>query len=432
MSGAVRAAGSGATPAARSALEAAFGRADPERHLVGNYRRLPTAFVRGTGCLLEEAGGRRVLDFVGGIAVSSLGHGHPALVEALRDQVGRYLHVSNLYHVPEQVEAAELLAEASGLERAFFCNSGAEAVEAGIKLARKWGAGREPAAREIVVAEGSFHGRTLGALAATWPRRYREPFEPLPGGFRFVPFNDLEAAEEAVGPSTCAVLVEPIQGEGGVVPADPGYLEGLRSLTERHGALLVLDEVQTGVGRTGETFAFRGYGVRPDAVALAKGLGGGVPVGALVAREEVAAHLVPGDHASTFGGNPLASRAAATVLRTLEAESLCRNARERGRELRNGLERLGRETGVVTEVRGRGLLVAADLDRDAGEVTRRCLDLGLLVNAVGPRTLRLTPPLVVTAGEVDRALELIGRALTGEGACSEPGGVGASRSSPEG
>lgn len=400
--------------------------ADPERHLFRTYRRLPASFVAGRGCWLTETGGRRVLDFVGGIAVSSLGHGHPELVDALRDQVGRYLHVSNLYHVPEQAEAAALLAGASGLDRAFFCNSGAEAVEAGVKLARRWGGAKEPAAREIVVAEGSFHGRTLGALAATWPRRYREPFEPLPAGFRFVPFNDLEAAREAVGPGTCAVLVEPIQGEGGVVPAEPGYLEGLRRLATRHGALLILDEVQTGVGRTGEMFAFQGYGVRPDAVALAKGLGGGVPVGALVARDEVAGHLVPGDHASTFGGNPLASRAASTVLRTVADEALCRNARERGRQLRRGLRRLAAETGAVTEVRGQGLLVAADLERDAGEMTRRCLELGLLVNAVGPRTLRLTPPLVVSEDEVDRAVGLIERALEADRPCSGPGGVGAS------
>lgn len=392
------------------------------RHLFGTYRRLPVAFARGEGVRLRDLEGREYLDFLGGIAVSSLGHGHPELVGALRDQVGRLLHVSNLYHVPEQAEAGRALTELSGMDRVFFCNSGTEAVEAAIKLSRKWGrATKGEEAYEIVVADGAFHGRTLGALAATANPTYREPFRPLPGGFRRVPFGDLEAAGRAVGRRTCAVLIEPIQGESGIVPARPGYLRGLESLARRHGALFVLDEVQTGVGRTGAPFAFQRYGVTPDAVALAKGLGGGVPVGALLARREVARHLVPGDHASTFGGNPLASRAVSAVLGVLRREELWRNAEQTGLLLRERLEAMARDGLPVEAVRGMGLLLGFDVPGIAGRVADGCLDEGLLVNAIGDSTIRLAPPLIVTRDDADRAMAILRSVL--RGTASTPAGA---------
>jgi len=383
-----------------------------EEHLFGNYAREPVAFSHGCGTHLWGLDGTKYLDFIGGIAVSSLGHAHPSLKRAIREQAERYLHVSNLYHIPEQAEAARLLKEVSGFDRAFFCNSGTEAIEAAIKLARKWGSLRRGSAvPEIIVAEGSFHGRTLGALAATGVARYREEFEPLPSGFRFVPFNDLEAVESAIGPDTCAILVEPVQGEGGVIPAKRDYLTGLRELTTRVGALLLLDEVQTGVGRTGRWMAFEHYGIRPDVVALAKGLGGGMPVGALLASGEVAELFGPGDHGTTFGGNALACAAALAVLRTIRDDDLLERASSMGRRLAAGIERTAAENPVVRDVRGLGLLLGVDLTIEASSVSTACRERGLLLNAVQPRTLRLAPPLTVSASEVDAALLILREVL---------------------
>lgn len=379
-----------------------------ESYLFPNYRRAPVGFARGQGVWLWDLDGNVYLDFVGGIAVSSLGHGHPALVRALRDQVARYLHVSNLYHIPEQAQAAKLLVEASGLDRAFFCNSGAEANEAAIKLARKRAkSAKDPSAFEIVVAHNSFHGRTLATVAATGNPRYQQGFEPLPQGFRFVPYNDLDATAQAVGDATCAVLVEPVQGEGGIVPADGDYLRALAELCRARNVLLILDEVQTGIGRTGAMFAFQRYGVRPDVVTLAKGLGGGVPVGAVLAREEIASHFQPGDHGTTFGGNALSSAAVCAVLETIVSDGLLANALTMGERLMRGLERLAGEHEVIEQMRGMGLLVACDLRVDAAPVVEACMRRGLLVNAVRPRTLRLAPPLVVTEAEIDRALGIL-------------------------
>jgi acetylornithine/N-succinyldiaminopimelate aminotransferase len=391
-----------------------------DRYLMPTYRRQPVAFARGRGARLWDLDGREYLDFVAGIAVTSLGHAHPAWVRAVTEQVARYVHVSNLYHIPEQARAAKLLVERSGLGRAFFCNSGAEANEAAIKLARKWAKrNRGPQAYEIVVAHNSFHGRTLATVAATGNPRYQQGFEPLPQGFRFVPFNDLGAAERAVGPATCAVLMEPVQGEGGVVPADPDYLRGLERLCRAQGALFVLDEVQTGVGRTGRWFAYQHFGVQPDVVTLAKGLGGGVPVGAVLAREEVACAFEPGDHGSTFGGNALAAAATCAVLETLEAEGLVEHARQMGERLAGHLRQLASRHPAVAEVRGMGLLVAVDVRVEAARVVDACRERGLLVNAVRPHTIRLAPPLVVSPEEVDRAVEILGAALDAVAAVPE-------------
>ena len=385
---------------------------EADRVLFRNYKRAPVAFSHGKGSRLFDLEGREYLDFIGGIAVSSLGHAHPALVRAVSDQAARYIHVSNLYQIPEQVEAARRLVASSGLDRAFFCNSGAEANEAAIKLARKRGkAVKGPECHEVLVAEHSFHGRTLATVAATGNPRYREGFEPMPAGFRFVPFDDVDAMRRAVGPATAAILVEPIQGEGGILVPSAGYLAGLRALCDETNLLLVLDEVQTGIGRTGHMFAYQSSGIRPDVVTLAKGIAGGVPAGVVLATEEAAAHFVPGDHGSTFGGNALACAAIAAVLDAIEREGLVENARTSGARLAAGLEGLREARPILGEIRGAGLLVGADLTLDAAPVVDACRERGLLVNAVRPKTLRFAPPLVVTAAEVDSALRILDAAL---------------------
>jgi acetylornithine aminotransferase/acetylornithine/N-succinyldiaminopimelate aminotransferase len=385
---------------------------EADRVLFRNYKRAPVAFSHGKGTRLFDLEGKEYLDFIGGIAVSSLGHAHPALVRAVSEQAARYVHVSNLYQIPEQVEAARRLVGSSGLDRAFFCNSGAEANEAAIKLARKRGkAVKGPDCHEVLVAEHSFHGRTLATVAATGNPRYQAGFEPMPAGFRFVPFNDVAAMRNAVGSATAAILVEPIQGEGGVVVPSPGYLAGLRALCDEANILLVLDEVQTGIGRTGRMFAYQAAGIRPDVVTLAKGVAGGVPAGVVLATEEAASHFVPGDHGSTFGGNALASAAICAVLDAIEREGLVENAGACGARLVAGLEELRAKRAVVGEIRGAGLLVGADLEIEAGPVVDACRERGLLVNAVRPKTLRFAPPLVVTPAEVDAAIEILDSAL---------------------
>jgi len=387
---------------------------DERDYLFQNYVRAPLAFTHGRGARLYDAAGREYLDFIGGIATSCLGHAHPRLVAAIADQAGRYIHVSNLFRIPEQERAARLLVEASratahgrklGLDRVFFCNSGTEANEAAIKIARKRGStsGRH----EIIVTHKSFHGRTLGSLAATGNPRYHQGFGPLPEGFVFVDYNDLAAAHAAVNDKTCAVLVEPVLGESGVIPADPEYLRGLEALCRERDLLLLLDEVQTGVARTGSMFAFHHYGVQPDVVTLAKGLANGLPMGALLAGERAAPGFVPGDHGSTFGGNPVAAAAAAAVVEAIDDE-LLEHVSSRGAELVAGLAPLP----GVRLVRGRGLLLGVELDRPAGAVVDACRERGLLVLSAGPDVLRLTPPLVVTAAEVEQALAVIGEVLS--------------------
>ncbi len=390
-----------------------------------NYVPMPVAFVRGEGSWLEDANGKRYLDFLAGIAVTTLGHGHPRLSRALAEQAARYLHVSNLFRIPESDEASRALigaahegaAEKHRLERVFFCNSGAEANEALIKLVRKhaWRAHEEAqksgeAPYEILVTDDAFHGRTYGALAATGTPKYRVGFGPMPGGFKHVPFGDLEAARAAVSEKTCAVLIEPVQGEGGVHPGSPEYLHGLEALCRENDLLFALDEVQTGIGRTGgHWFAFQQMGLAPDVVSLAKGLGGGVPVGAVLATDRAARALQPGDHGSTFGGNPLACRAVTTVLEVIREEGLLEKATERGTRLEDAL--LDLASPHILEVRGPGLMKAFETDLAAPAVAAACLDRGLIVNAVRPTSVRLLPPLVVTDEEVDQAVSIIGQAL---------------------
>jgi predicted acetylornithine/succinylornithine family transaminase len=374
------------------------------------YPPRPLAFVRGAGTHLFDDEGREYLDLVAGLAVVSLGHGHPAPAAALAAQQAVLGHVSNLFWSEPGIALAERLAVLTGLPgaRSFFCNSGAEANEAAIKLARRRGRARGgPDRHEIVCLEGAFHGRTFGALAATWAQPKKEPFEPLPAGFLHVPPNDVEALAAAVGPRTAAVLVEPIQGEGGVYPLELGFLQAARELCDQHDAMLLFDEVQTGVGRCGAWFAFQRIGVEPDAIALAKGLGSGLPVGALVARE-VEDGFAPGDHGTTFGGSPAIAAAALAVLEAIQQEGLVENADRVGEYLARRL----RELPGVAEVRGLGLLLAAELRAgDSATVAARLLEHGVLVNAVTPTALRMCPPLCLSTADADRAVTALAAVL---------------------
>ncbi len=380
-----------------------------QQYVVPTYRRAPVAFSHGEGVWLVDLEGKRYLDFIGGIAVSVLGHAHPRLVAAIQAQAARMLHVSNLFHIAEQAALAKWLVEHSALDRVFFCNSGAEANEAAIKLARKWGKKDGGDRFEIIVADHSFHGRTMGTLAATMQPKYQQPFAPLVPGFVSVPFNDLDAIPRATTGRTVAVMLEPVQGEGGILPAHPEYLKSVREWCDARGLLLILDEVQTGIGRTGTLFAYEQYGIEPDVLTLAKGLGGGVPIGAMLVKERVAA-LGPGDHGSTFGGNPLACTAALAVVQTVVEERLADNAAAMGARLTRGLQALV-DKGAAKAVRGRGLLLALELNGEAGPVVDRCREAGLLVNAVQPSALRLAPPLIVRAAEVDQALAILEKVL---------------------
>lgn len=383
--------------------------------MTGNYRPGPVVFDHGEGMWLYDTEGRRYLDFAAGIAVSALGHNHPALTRALAEQARKLLHTSNLWLTGPGVEAMELLVERSFADRVFFGNSGAEAIEASLKIARRYmQAVRGEDRFEFVTATHSFHGRTWAAISATGQPKYHAGFAPLVPGFVHVPYGDVEAVAGAVGEKTCAVMVEPIQGEGGVIVPPEGYLEGLRALCDRAGVLLIFDEVQTGVGRTGRWFGYEHSGVKPDIMALAKGLGGGVPVGAMVCTEAVAAGFVPGVHASTFGGNPLACSAIGAVVRTIEEEGLLPRVEAVGDQLGAGLEALCGELDGLVEARGRGLLrgLAVDVERvDRAAVRARCEAAGLLVTLAGADAIRLTPPLIAEAGHVEQALEILGEAL---------------------
>ncbi len=384
-------------------------------HVMPTYPRLPVAFVRGEGTRLYDSEGRAYLDFLSGLAVVSLGHAHPAVAAALADQAVTLVHVSNLYYNDVQPQLADRLdAMLGGGGRVFFANSGAEANECAIKLARRHGQTHGgPGRYHVLSAYGSFHGRTLTTLAATGQPQKQETFQPLPSGFRQVSFADLDALAAAMDERVCAVMLEPVQGEGGVNPSPPGYLEAVRGLCDEREALLVLDEVQTGLGRTGRWFGYQhaAEDVRPDVVTMAKALGNGVPIGACWAREAVATAFAPGDHATTFGGQPLAARAALAVLDVMESEDVPARAARAGERLAAALRALP----AITQVRGAGLLLAAELDgEDARAVEARCRELGLIVNAVTPTALRLAPPLLVTDDELDEAVGIIASALDGE------------------
>ena len=374
---------------------------------MATYKRWPVEFVSGRGAVLVDDAGREYIDCVAGIAVASVGHAHPRVASAIAAQARRLIHVSNLYVTEPQNRLAQRLADLTGGMRSFFTNSGAEAIECAIKLARRWAGGRGAARHKLVAADGGFHGRTLGALTATGQPVKQRPFEPLVPGFIHVPYDDVAALRAAVDDSVAAVVLEPIQGEAGVIVPSEGYLLAARELCEERGALLVLDEVQTGLGRTGDWFAFQFDGVEPDVMCLAKSLAGGLPMGACLAKPGVAGAFEPGDHATTFGGGPVQAAAALTVLDVIEEEGLVERARVAGRRLEAGL----RDVFGGNEVRGRGLMMAVDLGRDvAHDVAERALQQGLLVNDATPSVLRLTPPLVISGGQIDEAVGILGAA----------------------
>jgi acetylornithine/N-succinyldiaminopimelate aminotransferase len=392
-----------------------------EAALMHTYRRQPLELQYGNGAWVTTTDGHEYLDFVAGIAVNLLGHNHPALRNAIAEQAGLLIHTSNLYYTEPQVELAELLIASAFPSRVFFCNSGTEANEGAIKLARKWGKLHRNGADVIVCAQGAFHGRTLGALAATANRGYREAFEPLPKGFVHVPYNDVDALATAIDSTTCAVMLEPIEGESGVVPLDPGRLAAIRQLCDERDVLLILDEVQTGMGRTGRWWAHQHEQAPPDVMTVAKGLGGGFPIGAILAgpRADV---FEPGDHGSTFGGGPLACAAAIAVMRTVERDGLVHHAAEMGDYLAESLSALADRGAPIEGVRGRGLMLGVALSSDiAPIVAQAALDEGLIVNAIGASTLRLVPPLVITRDEVDLAVQRLGNAFSA--AVAEVGGA---------
>jgi len=386
-----------------------------ERCFMRTYRRLPVLFVRGFGTRLWDHEGREYVDFVSGLGACVAGHCHGEIIAAVARQSSQLIHVSNLYHTRPQGELAEMLVRSTFADRVFFCNSGTEANEAAIKLARKYM--RQVRGEErykVVSALRSFHGRTYGSLAATGQAEKAEPFRPLPEGFVHVPFNDAAALQEAVDGETCAVLLEPIQGEGGVYVADPSYLKRARELCQERGALLILDEVQTGMGRTGALFAHQHYGILPDVMTVAKGLAGGLPLGAVLATEEVARGFQPGDHGSTFGGNPVACAAALAVLTVLQEEQLVENAARVGSYFRDRLLGLKEEVPGIIEVRGMGLMLAVELEgMDAGKVVEECLERGYVVNNIGQSILRFLPPLTVSTREVDGLIEALREILRG-------------------
>lgn len=382
-------------------------------HLMNTYGRLPVAFARGEGVWVWDTEGRKYLDALSGIAVTGLGHAHPRVVGAIAEQAGRMIHSSNLYRIPEQEHLADKLTAVSGMDRVFLCNSGCEANEAAIKLARLHGHQKGIEQPVIIVMEKAFHGRTIATLSATGSRKVQAGFEPLLTGFSRVPYGDREAIEHvaANNRSVVAVLVEPIQGEGGVNVPDDAYLGFLREACDRHGWLLMFDEVQTGMGRTGKWFAFQHTGITPDVMTLAKGLGNGVPIGACLARGAAADVFSPGKHGSTFGGNPLCCAASLATLEAIEAEGLMENASRVGGLIRAELsQRLAGEPGVK-QIRGKGLMIGIELDRPCGDLVKRGLEAGLLINVTADTVVRLLPPLILRNGEaqllVERLAELI-------------------------
>jgi acetylornithine/N-succinyldiaminopimelate aminotransferase len=372
-------------------------------HLMNTYKRLPVTFARGEGAYLFDTAGERYLDALSGIAVCGLGHAHPAVSEAICDQSRRLLHTSNLYQIDRQDQLADELCAVAGMDRAFFCNSGAEANEAALKLARLYGHGRDIATPQVIVTEGSFHGRTLATLTATGNRKIQAGFEPLVPGFLRAPYDDLDAIRTIAGnsPGVVAILVEPITGEGGIRIPAANYLQELRALCNAHNWLLMLDEIQTGMGRTGRWFAHQHLDIQPDVMTLAKGLGNGVPIGACLARGPAAELFQPGNHGSTFGGNPLAASAALAVLKTIRDDGLVERAAQLGQHMLDGFrQRLAALAGVV-DIRGQGLMLGIELDRPCAELMQQALTHKLLINVTADKVVRLLPPLIISDAQAD-------------------------------
>ena len=373
------------------------------RVMAKTYKRFPVVLKKGEGCTLWDAEGRSYIDFVAGIAVCNLGHSHPRVAEALCAQAKLLVHVSNLYYTEPQTELAEWLVDHSFADRAFFCNSGAEANEAAIKLARKFFRDKGESGRfRIITMEKSFHGRTMAALSATGQDKIKQGFDPVLGGFDFVPFNDIDALKQKVGAATCAVMLEPIQGEGGVRCPEPGYLEAARRVCDEAGMLLIFDEIQTGIGRTGKFFAYEHYGVEPDIMTLAKALANGLPIGAMLATDTVAEAFGPGSHASTFGGTPLVTAASLATLKTISEENIVEHAREIGDYFKQKLFDLKDRRECILDVRGMGLLLGMKLKVQGGPIVTACMERGFLINCIQENILRFIPPLIIQKNQIDQ------------------------------
>lgn len=381
-----------------------------QQFVMNTYSRFPIALVRGAGSRVWDADGKEYLDFLGGIAVCVLGHCDAGLQAALNKQAAQLWHVSNLYWIQPQVDLAEKLVQLSGLGKAFFCNSGAEANEAALKLARKYHYRLgQPQRHQFIVFNDSFHGRTLATVTATGQKKYQEGFAPLPEGFLYADYNDLESVRQLINPHTAAIMMEPVQGEGGINPADPQFLAGIRDICDQEGILLIFDEVQSGMGRTGTFFAYQSYGIIPDIVTLAKGLGGGFPMGAMLASDQAATGFAPGDHASTFGGTPLATAVANYVVDTISADQFQANVQEMGSYLLKKLNKL--EDSRIIDVRGKGLMLGIEFDRDIKDLIAICMRRGLLLIGAGGKVLRFVPPLNITREEIEQAVAILSAAL---------------------
>ncbi len=379
-----------------------------QKYIMNTYGRHPIAFVRGEGCYLWDAEGKKYLDFLTGIAVDGLGHCHPAFVKAISEQANQIVHTSNLFYIQAQAEIGQLLCDHSFADKVFFCNSGAEANEAAVKLARVYQKKKKgDGCFEIITMQNSFHGRTLAMIAATGQEKVKKGFEPLPEGFSHVPFDDLHFLEKAMNDKTCAVMVEPIQGEGGVRIPSSDYLAGVRQLCQKHQALLIYDEVQTGMGRTGKLFAYEHVKVAPDILTVAKSLGAGFPIGACLASDEVANAFVPGSHASTFGGNFLACAAAKAFLQILLQNHFLENVEEMGKYFLNQLHQLKKKHSFIEEVRGQGLMIGIDLSIPGKAIVEKGLQAGLILNSPQEKTLRILPPLIVKQKEIDEAIQIM-------------------------
>ena len=396
--------------AKKAGVSAARIRAEEARHLMNTYKRPPVVFTHGRGCRLYDSQGREYLDFLGGIAVNALGYSHPRLVRVIRREAGRAVHISNLFHNPYQGPLARKLSEWSGLDRVFFTNSGTEAMDGALKLARAYARSKSAAGGEhwktrILALENSFHGRTFGALSITYPEKYREPFAPLVPGVEFVRFNDAADLESKFDDTVCALALETIQGEGGICPVSEDFWLAARSLTAQNDAALIADEIQCGLGRTGRRFAYQKFDVPPDIVTVAKPLAGGLPLGAFIANEKFASTFTPGMHGTTFGGGPLVCATALEFLTVVEEKHLLANIRERGVELRSGLETLATRFDFIREVRGEGLMLGVDLTIDGAPIVQQALRRGLLINCTHDHILRLLPPFIIGRREVAEFLE---------------------------
>ena len=379
--------------------------------VMNTYSRFPIAFDRGEGVYLWDCDGKKYIDFVGGIAVNSLGCGHEKLSKKIAEQVQKLIHVSNLYYTEPQIELAEMICNNSDFDKVFFCNSGAESIEAGLKICRKYATLKGKTGRDIITMEHSFHGRTYGAVTATGQPKYQSGLAPLMPGVKHVPFNDFEALKNIVDENTCGIFLEPIQGEGGIHPADVEYLKAVRKLCDEMDIVLIFDEIQCGVGRTGDLFAYQTFGVKPDGATFAKGLAGGVPIGAFMATNKLAEAFKPGDHASTFGGNSLATAAGTVVLDELLNNGVLENVKKQGAYLTEKLTMLKEKHSIIKDIRGMGLMQGIELTVEAAPVVKKAIDNGLLLVGAGANVIRFVPALIITSAEIDEAIAILDKAL---------------------